>query len=98
MADLNHSKSKKKGYLGDPDFMLEPDMDWEMDDEDELYFADDDEIDEEILELSADEDIPSWRRIEMAREDRFLKEAMADFEDYDAFEDYGRDYSAGFSH
>ena len=93
MADLNRSKTTKKWQLDDP----EDPLDFDMDDE-ELFFGDEEEIDEELLELSKDEYIPSWRRIEMAREDRFLKEAMADLEDYDAFEDYGHNYSAGYSH
>ena len=93
MADLNQTKTTKKWQQYDPEDPLDFDMD-----DDELFFGDEDEIDEDELELSRDEDIPSWRRIEMAREDRFLKEAMADFEDYDAFEDYGQEYSAGFSH
>lgn len=90
MADLNHSKTTQPWQHDEPEDPLGFDMD-----DDELFF-DDDEVDEELLDLS--EDIPSWRRIEMAREDRFLKEAMADLEDYDEFEDYRREYTAGFSH
>jgi hypothetical protein len=90
MADLNHPKSTEQWQQDSAEDPLGFDMD-----DDELFFEDD-EIVEELVTLS--EDIPSWRRIEMAREDRFLKEAMADFEDYDEFEDYRRDKSAGFSH
>ena len=90
MADLNHSKTTQQWQQDDPEDLLGFDMD-----DDELFF-DDDAIEEELPEIA--EDVPSWRRIEMAREDRFLKEAMADFEDYDEFEDYRREYTAGFSH
>ena len=90
MADLNDLKSTEQWQQDDPEDPLGFDMD-----DDELFFEDD-EIDEDAIELSAD--VPSWRRIEMAREDRFLREAMADFEDYDEFEDYRRDFTAGFSH
>ncbi len=92
MADFNHPKRAEPWQQDDPEDPLGFDME---DDDDELFFEDD-EIEEDIIELS--EDIPSWRRIEMAREDRFLKEAMADFEDYDEFEDFRREYTAGFSH
>jgi hypothetical protein len=91
MADLNHPQSTQQWQQDDSEELL----DLDMDDDDELFF-DDDEIAEDIIALS--EDIPSWRRIEMAREDRFLKEAMADFEDYDDFEDLGHGYAAEFSH
>ena len=91
MADFKHPKSTEQWQQDDP----EDPLGFDMDDDDDLFFEDD-EIDENILELS--EDIPSWRRIEMAREDRYLKEAMADFEDYDEFEDFRREYTAGFSH
>jgi hypothetical protein len=91
MADLTHPKTTPQWQQEDPEELL----DLDMDDEDELFF-DDDELGEDIIALS--EDIPSWRRIEMAREDRFLKEAMADFEDYDDFEDSRRGYAAEFSH
>ena len=91
MADLNHPKDTKPWQEDDP----EDPLGFDMDDDEELFF-DDDEIDEDILEMS--EDIPSWRRIEMAREDRFLKEAMADFEDYDEFEDFRGERSLEFSH
>jgi hypothetical protein len=91
MADLNHPKSTEPWQEDDP----EDPLGFDMDDEEELFF-DEEEMDEGLLELS--EDIPSWRRIEMAREDRFLKEAMADFEDYDEFEDFRHEYTAEFSH
>jgi hypothetical protein len=90
MADLNHSKTTQQWQQDDPEDLLGFDMD-----DDELFF-DDDAIEEELPEMA--EDIPSWRRIEMAREDRFLKEAMADFEDYDEFEDYWCEYTAESSH
>jgi len=90
MADLNDPTNTEQWQQDDPEDPLGFDMD-----DDEL-FLDDDKIDEEAIELSTD--VPSWRRIEMAREDRFLREAMADFEDYDEFEDYRRDFTAGFSH
>ncbi len=92
MPNLNHPQETQQWQQEDPEDLLELDM--EEDDDDVLYF-DDDEVEEDIVALS--EDIPSWRRIEMAREDRFLKEAMADFEDYDAFEDSKGGYAAGFS-
>ena len=95
MAGLNDSKSKEPWQEACP----EDPSDFDMEDDDELFF-DEDEIVEEIVALA--EDIPSWRRIEMAREDKFLREAMADFEDYDDFEGsasgYNRGYGAGLSH
>ena len=90
MADLNRSSMSQLWQHDDSEDPLGTDMD-----DDELFF-DDEDLGEEPIELSAD--IPSWRRIEMAREDQHLKEAMADFEDYDDFEDYGQEFSAEFSH
>ncbi|MDA0993006.1 MAG: hypothetical protein O3A13_05180 [Proteobacteria bacterium] len=90
MADLNNPKTKPKWQQHDQEDPLGFDMD-----DDELFF-DEEEIDEDLIEQA--EDIPSWRRIEMAREEQFLKEAMADFEDYDEFGDLGRGLSAEFSH
>lgn len=90
MADLHHSKTTQQWQQDDPEDLLGFDMD-----DDELFF-DDDAIEEELPEIA--EDVPSWRRIEIAREGRFLKEAMADFEDYDEFEDYRREYTVEFSH
>ena len=94
MAGLNDSKSKKPWQQDDS----EDPFGFDMDDE-ELFFDDDDNDNEVVEDIAvAAEVIPSWRRIEMTREDRFLREAMADFEDYDEFEDSGRGYHAGFSH
>lgn len=90
MASLNHPKTTQEWQQDDPEDLLDLDMD------DEELFFDDIDVDEEPVEISAA--IPSWRRIEMAREDRYLKELMADFDDYDKFEDHGHSYHSGFSH
>lgn len=37
--------------------------------------------------------VPVWRLIEMSRENRRLKEELADFEDYDCCDGIGEDYA-----
>lgn len=90
MAGLNHLTTTQPWQQDDPEDLLGFDMD------DEELFFDEIENDEEPVEIATA--IPSWRRIEMAHEDRYLKEMMADFDDYDKFEDYGHHYNPGFSH
>jgi hypothetical protein len=56
--------------------------------EDDLLFADydlDDELSDRQTEIQYQVSI--WRLIEMSREDKRLKRAMVDFEDYDDFEE-----------
>jgi hypothetical protein len=57
--------------------------------DDELLLGDFD-VDDEAPVRRADTSghVPHWRRIEMSREDKNLKWAMADFEDYDDFEEF----------
>lgn len=66
----------------------------EMDDED-LEF--DEFVEESAVKDAADgprEHVPLWRLIEMSREDRSLKMELADFENYDEFDDsFDSDYS-----
>lgn len=63
-----------------PDELMEFDMD------DEMSFEDLEEgPDEPEHSLDFTGELPTWRRIEMAREDRFLKDELADFEDYDVY-------------
>ncbi len=75
----------------------------EMSDEDDFEF-DEEAADEEVavdadieLRPAGDSNVPVWRLIEMSREDRFLKRELADFEDYDSFDNYADDY-AGVTH
>ncbi len=91
---------------------LHPEPEWipddaetelEMSDEDDFEF-DEEAADEEVaadadieLRPAGDSNVPVWRLIEMSREDRFLKRELADFEDYDFFDNYADDY-AGVTH
>lgn len=81
------------------DTELDPDPDPEWDDDeseldpkmsdadDELEFSDFDDADIDIETAAETEDVtdrtPLWRLIEMSREDRNLRNELADFEDYD---------------
>lgn len=54
--------------------------------DDEMSFEDIEEgPDEAERSLDFGGERPTWRLIEMAREDRYLKDALADFEDYDVY-------------
>lgn len=88
-------------------------MEMEMDDDSELYL-DDMESDDDDLEIDVEDDevdsrltrlvdryqaFSARRRIEIAREDKWLKSVMADFDDYESFEDHsGGDLTEGFSY
>lgn len=70
----------------------QPDDQWaddetELMDDDSIFvdFDDEDEIPEERAEQPR---APVWRLIENLREEKLLRSAMADFEDYDEFENY----------
>lgn len=72
-----------------------PDDEWADDEtdpmEDELIL-DEYDVDDELPERPerperTPDHVPHWRLIEMSREDKSLRWAMADFEDYDDFED-----------
>ena len=89
-------------------------MEMEMDDDSDLYLDDDMESDDDDLEIDVDDDevdsrltrlvdryqaFSARRRIEIAREDKWLKSVMADFDDYDSFEDQnGGNLTEGFSY
>lgn len=76
-----------------------------MDAEDDFEAGDfsDDEVlvdaePEEVAAIAAADRVPVWRLIEMSRENRHLKEELADFEDYDDFEAAQGDFAVGLSH
>jgi hypothetical protein len=76
-----------------------------MEAEDEFEAGDfsDDEIlvdaeSEEVAVIAAADRVPVWRLIEMSRENRHLKEELADFDDYDDFEAAQGDFAVGLSH
>ena len=74
------------GHIGFDDESDEFELE-EMDDE-ELYFDDEDELDEAYDALdftSRYRHFSARRRIEIAREDKWLQSVMADFEDFDPF-------------
>lgn len=74
----------------------------EMDMDDELYFDDlDGEEEEAELNFDASKRYKSFsarRRIEIAREDKWLKSVMADFDDFDGIEDFSDNYAEEFSY
>jgi hypothetical protein len=83
----------------DPDDYMETDM------EDEDFADDFDDLDEETeLDLEAEshpKKFSARQRIEMVREQQWLKSMMedfGDFDEYDKFEDTADDYLGGFSH
>jgi hypothetical protein len=85
---------------------LEPGPEWPGDDletdvemsDDDFEYDDIDEEDEEIEhQAGSASNVPVWRRIEMTREDRYLKRELADFEDYDSYDRFADD-NAGLSH
>ena len=60
--------------------------DLEMEDDDEIYFDDDNVGDEDYEALDFSNryrNFSARRRIEIAREDKWLQSVMADFEDFD---------------
>ena len=82
---------------------VDDDLDETVEDEmeDEVFFDDCLEPDSED-ELSFEFDsrpksFTARQRIEMAREEKWLQENMADF-DFELFEDFGDHQSAGYSH
>ncbi len=87
---------------------IEPEIAWEdasedlmeFDMEDEVLFDDFDEDtdDDEVTDFEYADDIPTWRLIEMAREDRFLKSELADFDDYDIFDTADNGFLSEYSH
>jgi len=74
---------------------LEPDMsddDFDFDEEP----GDDIEPEEETVVTTGN--VPVWRLIEMSRENRFLKQELADFDTYDVLDSYGDDLGREYSH
>lgn len=67
-----------------------------IDEEDEIEVDGGDSLSAAALELR--NRTPSWRLIEMAREDKYLKSVLADFDEYDQFEYFDADLSAEYSH
>lgn len=88
--------------------------DWDEEDDDEdladldmedgdLYFedieSDDDDDDGDFYESSDRyKSFSARRRIEIAREDKWLKSAMADFDDFDGIEDLGDHFAEELSY
>ena len=84
---------------------LDPNWDIDVDDNDLMLddFDDDetltdDEISAECREVDRLNDLAPWRRIEIAKENKYLQSVVADFDQYDKFEYFGDDLSAGYSH
>ncbi|MGB5246498.1 MAG: hypothetical protein WBN34_08105 [Woeseia sp.] len=71
------------------------DDDFELDELDEEEV---DELPEEKLKATTGGSVPVWRLIEMSRENRFLQQELADFEDYDGFDGFGDDATEAYMH
>lgn len=77
-----------------------------MDDEDLAFddIADDDDL-AEAVDIDDTEDdltastrgLASWRRIEMAKEDKYLQSVLADLDDYYDFDDVDDNMVANYS-
>jgi len=79
--------------------------DYEDMDESDLYFddieSDDDEEEDEDFDDEPSDRYKSFsarRRIEIAREDKWLKSVMADFDDYEGLDDLGDRYTEEYSY
>lgn len=76
-------------------------------DDDDLSFDDIEDDDGLVDTVGADETedeqtasthgIASWRRIEMAKEDKYLKSVLADLDDFYDFDDVDDDMVANYS-
>lgn len=58
----------------------------------------DDEIAAESDQVDKLSNLPTWRLIEIARENKYLKTELADFDQYDEDEYFGKGLSSGYSH
>ena len=92
------SESAFEWVTEDPE--IESSMEME---EDELEFEAFDEtasdVDDKAAKAAAARDlVPLWRLIEMSREDRSLRMELADFEDYDDFDQLEGEYAGSLSH
>lgn len=78
---------------------LESTLEIDMDD-DELLFDEiaDNGVDADEEQFDSSSGIASWRRIEMAKEDKYLQSVLADLDDYYDFDDSADDMVAGGSH
>jgi len=101
-AEAEFRDDPAEGLTEDLDELDELDLELAMDDDN--YFVDDEDPgleDESELEFEV-EDLPhsytARQRIEMALEDKWLKSAMADFDDIDGLEDFADRQVAGFSY
>jgi hypothetical protein len=95
MATSHDTQTVPEWVDEDPEIELTMEMDDEELEFDE--FAEEADGVEEKVD-SARDYVPLWRLIEMTREDRSLKMELADFEDYDDFENHDGDYARGLSH
>lgn len=86
MAEPKDTKSRPEWVDDDPEIVLT----MEMDDED-LDFEEFAERVDELDEAAATprEHVPLWRLIEMSRENRSLKMELADFDQYDEYDNFG---------
>jgi hypothetical protein len=78
-----------------------PDPSWDTDlDDNELLLDEfsDDEIVNETGHVDRLNDLAPWRLIEIARENKYLRSAIADFDEYDELEYFGDDLPAEYSH
>lgn len=85
MSQVADDRSRQSWVDEDTDTFAEMEL---MDDE--LMFDDDYDGDEEIQvePTEVDANVPCWRLIEMSREDRMLRQELADFEDFDYFDGF----------
>lgn len=86
MAEPKDNKSRPEWVDDDPEIVLTMDMD-----DEDLDFDEFSERVEEIEAVAATprEHVPLWRLIEMSREDRSLKMELADFDQYDEYDNFG---------
>lgn len=83
----------------DPDFPEDQELDDNEFPEEILEPGDEDELDFDAEDLTiADKFFSARQRVEIAREERWLRSVMADFDDYDEIENFAAQDSAGFSY
>jgi hypothetical protein len=86
VAEPKDTKPAPEWVDDDPEIVLTMDMDDEDLDFDEFPERGDEM--EHVVEAPR-EHVPLWRLIEMSREDRSLKMELADFDQYDEYENIG---------
>lgn len=87
-------KPKLDWYADDLEMDCMSEDDFEMD---EVLDDDDAVVDEEAMPGPGG-NVPVWRLIEMSRENRYLERELADFDDYDTFENLFDKRSDQYAH